>query len=108
VKRLRWRATLISLLSLLWVAGCAVERGQIYVKDDKRYGVTSQNTWRDRWWDHYERGTSYAEGEFWDEALADFTAAAGQRDRDQRRARTYGMHLIDYFPHREIGIIHYR
>ena len=22
-------------------------------------------------------------------------------------ARTYGMHFIDYFPHRELGIIHY-
>lgn len=98
----------MGLLLLLWVAGCAVERGQVYVKDGKRYGVTSQNTWRDRWWDYYERGTSYAEGEFWDEALSDFAAATEQRNTDQRRARTYGMRLIDYFPHREIGIIHYR
>ncbi|ETR64824.1 MAG: hypothetical protein OMM_15289, partial [Candidatus Magnetoglobus multicellularis str. Araruama] len=29
------------------------------------------------------------------------------RNNDQRMVRTYGMHVIDYFPHRELGIIHY-
>ena len=108
MNRPSWLYALIGLLTLLWAVGCAVERGQVYVKDGKRYGVTSQKTWRDRWWDYYERGASYADGEYWDDALADFTAATRQREQDQRRARTYGMHLIDYFPHREIGIIHYR
>jgi hypothetical protein len=99
---------IILLLPLLGIAGCAVEHGKVYVKDGQRYGVTSRKTWRDRWWDYYERGMSYAAGEFWDDALADFQAAAAQRDDDQRDARTYGMHLMDYFPHRESGIIFYR
>jgi hypothetical protein len=93
---------------LLYVAGCAVERGNVYVKDGKQYGVTSRKIWRDRWWDYYDRGMSYAAGEFWDDALADLHAATKQRDKDQRDARTYGMHLMDYFPHRETGIIYYR
>ncbi|MCP4716401.1 MAG: hypothetical protein GY868_14875 [Deltaproteobacteria bacterium] len=30
-----------------------------------------------------------------------------QRDGDQRRARTYGLHFTDYFPRRELGIAYY-
>jgi hypothetical protein len=40
--------------------------------------------------------------------MADFHAAMTQRQDDQRRARTYGLHLIDYFPHRELGVAYYR
>lgn len=32
---------LLSLLVLMVAAGCAVERGRVYVKDGKRHGVTS-------------------------------------------------------------------
>ena len=64
--------------------------------------------WRGRWWNHYERGLSYADGEFWDEAIADFQAALAQRQEDQRRARTYGLHFMDDSPHRELGIVYYR
>jgi Curli production assembly/transport component CsgG/Glucodextranase, domain B len=90
------------------VVGCAVERGQVYVKDGKQYGVTSSLIWRGQWWNYYERGSSYAEGEFWQEAIADFQAAISQREADQRRARTYGLHFVDYFPHRELGIVYYQ
>ena len=96
------------LLFLLGVVGCAVERGKVYVKDGKQYGVTLSQIWRGRWWNHYERGISYADGEFWDEAIADLQAALAQRQEDQRRARTYGLHFLDYFPHRELGIVYYR
>ena len=78
------------------------------MKDGKEYGVTSRQTWRARWWDYYDRGSSYATGEYWDEALADFQAAIKQRHDDQRYARTYGMHRLDYLPHRELGIVYYR
>jgi len=96
------------LLLLLSMVGCAVERGKVHVKEGKQYGVTSSQIWRGRWWNHYERGISYADGEFWDDAIADFQAALGQRQEDQRRARTYGLHFMDYFPHRELGIVYYR
>lgn len=99
-------ALLLTLLLVL--AGCAVEQGKVYVKDGKAYGTTSSNIWRGRWWNYYERGSSYAEGEFWHDAIADFQAALTQRQDDQRRARTYGLHFIDYFPHRELGIVYYR
>lgn len=77
-----------------------------YVKDGKAYG-TVKGAFRDRWWNYYERGLSFAEGAFYREAIDDFRKAASQRDADQRTARTYGMHFIDYFPHREMGVAHF-
>jgi TolB-like protein len=78
----------------------------IYVKDGKTYGEV-EGTFRHRWWNYYERGLSYADGEFYQEAQADLREALRQRGADQRMARTYGMHFIDYFPHRELGIVYY-
>jgi hypothetical protein len=78
-----------------------------HLKDGKPYGVT-QGPFRDKWWNYYERGTSFAGGGFAEEALRDFQAAIALRAEDQWRTRTYGMHFLDYFPHRELGILHYR
>jgi Curli production assembly/transport component CsgG/Glucodextranase, domain B len=94
-------------LLLCVIAACAVEQGKVYRKDGQQYGVTSSLIWRGQWWNYYERGSSYAEGAFWPDAMADFQAAIRQREVDQRRARTYGLHFIDYFPHRELGIAYY-
>jgi len=47
------------------------------------------------------------EGEFFNQAVSDLEKAIHQREKDQRMARTYGMHFIDYFPHRELGIVFY-
>lgn len=75
-------------------------------RNGKLYGVT-EGSFRRRWWNYYERGLSFAEGRFYKAALTDLAEAARQRDKDQRMARTYGMHFVDYFPHREMGVIHY-
>ncbi|MDM8521760.1 caspase family protein [Desulfococcaceae bacterium HSG8] len=72
-------------------------------KDGKIYGVT-KGAFRHRWWNYYERGTSFSGGRFWREAEADFREALSQWDGDRRRERTYGMHFMDYFPHRELGV----
>lgn len=77
-----------------------------YIKDGKEYGKV-RGSFRHRWWNYYERGLSFAEGEFYKEALSDLEEAADQRFEDKRRARTYGMHFIDYFPHREMGMVYY-
>jgi len=77
------------------------------VKDGKEYGKVSGAFFRHRWWNYYERGLSFAEGEFFPEAVSDLEEAIQQRTRDQRMARTYGMHFMDYFPHRELGIVYY-
>ncbi len=74
-------------------------------KDGEIYGKIGR--FRHRWWHYYKRALSYMEGGFWDEAEKDLKKAIHQRGEDQWDARTYGMHFIDYFPNRELGIIHY-
>jgi len=80
--------------------------GPTYIKDGKVYGQV-RGAFRHRWWNYYERGISFVEGKFFPEAVADLKEAIQQRTKDQRMARTYGMHFIDYFPHRELGIVYY-
>lgn len=98
---------ILALLLALPFSGCGPRRDQRYLRDGKQYGVV-RGLFRDRWWNFYERGTSFSDGKFWEEAAADFKKALKQRDRDQRAARTYGMHFVDYFPHRELGIVYFR
>jgi len=88
------------------LAGCAVEKGKVYEKDGKLYGKTD-GLFKAKWDDYYLRGLSYGEGSFWGDAAADFMVAIQKRSEDQRRARTYGMHFIDYFPNRELGIAYF-
>ena len=62
---------------------------------------------RGKWWHYYERGVDYSDRGELEKSLSDLTKAGKMRDKDQRMARTYGMHFIDYFPHRELGIVHF-
>lgn len=96
----------IIMAMLLTLGGCSAQT-PTYQKDGKAYGVTS-GLFRDRWWNYYERGVSFAEGRFYEEAIQDFQTAVQKRPHDQWRGRTYGMHFIDYFPHRELGVTYYR
>jgi hypothetical protein len=63
------------------------------------------NSFRHRWWNYYNRGLEAAERRDFAAAQADLEAALQRRQRDQRMARTYGMHYCDYFPNREMGVI---
>lgn len=107
----KWQTILMVLVSmglLVSLAGCYKSPGEArYFKEGKQYGVT-KGLFRDRWWNYYERGESFLDGKFYDEAIADFRKAISLRDDDQRRARTYGLHFLDYFPHREIGVALYQ
>ena len=99
----------VLLAAVLWTGSCSQQPSRsIYLKDGKEYGKTSGYIFRHNWWNFYERGLSFADGGFFQEAKADFTQAINQRAQDQRTARTYGMHFIDYFPHREIGIVYFQ
>lgn len=98
--------TFIILLTL--PSACKTTSQQAPVtKDGKTYGVT-EGAFRHRWWNYYERAMSFADGGFYDKAIQDLEAALNQREKDQRRARTYGMHFVDYFPHRELGVVFYQ
>jgi len=97
-------AVLISLLISL--VGCVPQK-TTHTIDGKEYGVTS-GLFRDRWWNYYERGVSFSEGGFYQEAISDFETAIGKRKNDQWRSRAYGMHFVNYFPHRELGKVYYQ
>lgn len=62
---------------------------------------------RHRWWNFYIRALDAADTQDYAAAHADLANALIKRSRDQRMARTYGMHFIDYFPHREMGVVHW-
>lgn len=104
-KRYKMSYTCLFVLALC-LMGCAVRTKTPYIKKGEVYGIT-KGIFRDRWWNYYERGISFAEGEFWLEAIDDFNEAIKRRYKDQWRARSYGMHFWDYFPHREKGIACY-
>ncbi len=97
-----WIVFFFMLLSV----GCAVKRPQVCERGGVDYGTTI-GIFRDRWEDYYERALSYMEGECYQAALTDLTEAIRQNPEDQRMARTYGMHFMDYFPHREKGLVYY-
>ena len=99
-------------LTLLW-CGCQTSKPDpAYIRDGRQYGVYD-GLWRARWWSYYGRGLSFVEGEFWDEAVQDLQKSIELRGMvvrevaDQYLARTYGTHFVDFFPHRELGVVYY-
>ncbi len=94
------------LVSCLVLSSCATLRTspEPRVVDGQTYGTTSV-PFRGRWWQFYERGVSWSRGGFWAEAESDFRAALTLRQTDSRRARTYGMHFVQCFVHRELGAV---
>lgn len=98
----------LALAAFFLVAACAFQPADVtHQKGTKVNGQADEAIFRHRWWNYYERGLSLAEGRYYEKALADLRQAADRRDQDQRMARTYGMHFIDYFPHREMGVLLY-
>jgi hypothetical protein len=95
------------IMCLVLLLGCAVKSGPVFVKGGREYGRI-EGIWGGNFWNYYERGLSYADGEYWPLAINDFQQAARLNERDQRRIRIYGLHILDdYFPHRELGIAYY-
>ena len=93
--------------------GCSTTPEVLLVKeaDVKKYddsGSAAKLSLPQReWWKHYKRALELARGYFWEEAEINLRETIRQRENDQRRARTYGMNFIDYFPHCELGVVLY-
>jgi len=108
---LQCTVVVFALTATTVLSGCSsLDSGQqkAYVSSDVTYGVT-KGTFRGRWWNYYERGCSFLDGGFYDEAVSDFNVAIKGRTRDQLWPRTYGLHFVpDYFPNRELGIAYYQ
>ncbi|MBN4046697.1 hypothetical protein JYT90_00080 [bacterium AH-315-P07] len=108
--------TLVATVSILVMAGCAtnsadkiaLDSGEAQ-KDQSRSAKKKDNApFRGRWWSYYERGRGYLDEESFVKAEEDIRTALRKRTRDQRWARTYGLHFVrEYFPNRELGIVLY-
>ncbi len=99
-------ALLFFLLSgIFFLAGCPVQQ-RVCGTDAIQYCDVRGN-FTGQWYDFYERALSCMEGGCYASAQEDLTEAIARRYEDQRRARAMGMHFLDYFPHRELGLVHY-
>jgi TolB-like protein len=59
------------------------------------------------WYNYYEDGLNAMKRQDYAKAITLFQDAMKVKDRDMKRIKTYGMHFIEYFPHRETGICWY-
>ena len=60
-----------------------------------------------KWYNYYEDGLKEMEKGNWSKAIENFKEAVKTKYQDTKKIKTYGMHFIEYFPHREIGICFY-
>lgn len=105
---------LAPLLSLMFVSCATVsnigtDNWRDYFKPgSSREEITRDfNLYRGKWWNYYVRGRWYADGGYYDEAIQDFKKSISLRSKDERSARSYGLHFWEYFAHRELGIVYY-
>ncbi len=59
------------------------------------------------WFNEYKDGLDAMEQGNYQIAVGYFQKAVQGNSEDDQKARTYGMHFIEYFPHREMGICYY-
>jgi TolB-like protein len=59
------------------------------------------------WYSYYDQGLKEMERENWNGAADLFRQAIVGNPKDNIKVRTYGMHFIQYYPHRELGICLY-
>ena len=97
-------AAILAVYVLL--AGCASKENANYQREGVQYGTT-KGVFHGRWWNYYERGSSYLSGKYYAEAMSDLRQALAGRGADTWRARTYGLHFVEYFPNRELGVAYF-
>ncbi len=60
-----------------------------------------------KWYNFYEEGLDLMKSGNWSHAISKFDQALLIKDKDVNKIKTYGMHFIKYYPHREKGICFY-
>jgi hypothetical protein len=95
---------IICIFQLL--ACSSIERPPLLEKKGKKYGRLD-GKFTATFDDHYKIGKDYAKGGFFEAAKNQFKIAKGKENFDKSKVQTEGMHYIEYFPHREIGIMSY-
>ncbi len=59
------------------------------------------------WFRNYADGLKAMKAQNYESAAELFRSALKGNPKDKKKVRTYGMHFIEYFPHRELGICLY-
>lgn len=100
---------LLGFVSCATVSNIGTDNWRDYFKpsSSKEEITRDFNLYRGKWWNYYVRGRWYADGGYYDEAIQDFKRSISLRSRDERSARSYGLHFWEYFAHRELGIVYY-
>ncbi|MBI4669375.1 MAG: tetratricopeptide repeat protein [Elusimicrobia bacterium] len=60
------------------------------------------------WWDYHAAAQRYEKKGMYEEAINNYINAICLDGKDRKSARTYGMHFMDYFPHRDLGMLYYK
>ena len=87
------------------VSGCSLPPRPICIFDGKQCSPDSMFT--ERWFDYYEWAMTYQACKCYDLAIDGLNKSIETMPEEKRWKRTIGMHFIEYFPHREKGIIYY-
>ncbi|MGA1865627.1 MAG: tetratricopeptide repeat protein, partial [bacterium] len=90
------------ILCLLLISGCAVAERSPCLNNEPPPECRRRYDWECC----YRSGLAYARGGCPDKAISELHTAISQNPKDRWRTRTYGMHFLDYFPHRELGIVY--
>jgi len=62
---------------------------------------------QNKFYNYYSNGLEFMEKKDWVRAIGEFKSAASLEFEDAKRKRTYGVHFIEYMPHRELGIAYF-
>lgn len=65
------------------------------------------DNFQEQWWSYYERGRYFSQANRYKEAISDFKKAIEELENDTWRVQTGNAGTIDYFPHRELGVVYY-
>jgi hypothetical protein len=60
-----------------------------------------------KWYNYYENGVKYMKEGKYQRAINEFKSAISLEFEDTKRMRTYGMHFIQYYPHRYLAEAYY-
>ncbi|MDH3328977.1 MAG: hypothetical protein OEM01_07060 [Desulfobulbaceae bacterium] len=100
------RTLILLVIVSLPQAGCTGKKKQ-HILDANVPGTTGKE-FTGTWWNYYERALTSIDGGFYHEAVKDLQQAVQGNDFDQWQFETPDKKIIDYFPHREMGIIYYQ
>jgi len=101
---MNFKRLIIFIICIL--AGCSLPVRPVCMHDNQK--CQPDRVFTERWFDYYEWAISYKDCQCYDLALNDLNTALNIKPQDHKWIRTIGNHHMDYFPHREKGIILYR